>query len=133
MAKQRGGTHIQIKVGKINIGELRDPKKISLTSSTVKADVEAAPMLQTERFKKISAGKRATTNSEMSSRQVETLVALDPAAEHLLTTLDLSTLSPRGYYRLLKVGRTIADLEGKEYVSAQHLAEAFSYRLKDER
>jgi len=43
-----------------------------------------------------------------------------------------SRLSPRGYYRLLKTARTIADLENQEKVSAEHLAEAFSYRLREE-
>jgi len=43
-----------------------------------------------------------------------------------------SRLSPRGYYRLLKTARTIADLESEDKVSTEHLAEAFSYRLREE-
>ena len=57
---------------------------------------------------------------------------MESSAEEFLRMLDKSRLSPRGYYRLLKVARTIADLEEKEKVSAEHLAEAFSYRLKEE-
>jgi len=46
--------------------------------------------------------------------------------------LEKSFISARGYYRTLKVARTIADLESSEDVLLPHLAEAFRYRLKDE-
>ena len=80
----------------------------------------------------------------MSSRDTEKFVMPDDGANQFLNTLDRSSssfgaskglgarLSPRGYYRLLKTARTIADLGGEEYVKAEHLAEAFSYRLKEE-
>ena len=68
----------------------------------------------------------------MSAKQAEELIQLEPAAENFLKTFDKARLSPRGYYRLLKVARTIADLEEKEGVSENHLAEAFSYRLREE-
>ena len=68
----------------------------------------------------------------MSSKQTEEFVKFEPGAEKFLETLDKSRLSPRGYYRLLKTARTIADLENQERVSTEHLAEAFSYRLREE-
>jgi magnesium chelatase family protein len=68
----------------------------------------------------------------MSSRQVEELINLDDEAQKFLKTIEGSKLSPRSYYRLLKVSRTIADLENSTYVKPEHLAEAFSYRLKEE-
>jgi len=49
-----------------------------------------------------------------------------------MDNLAKAKLSPRGYYRLLKTAQTIADLDEKEKVSAGHLAEAFSYRLREE-
>ncbi len=61
---------------------------------------------------------------------------MDASAERFLETLeksnDKSKMSPRGYYRLLKVARTIADLDGKTAVTGGDLAEAYSYRLKVE-
>jgi magnesium chelatase family protein len=77
-------------------------------------------------------GLSIAVNAEMGSKEVERLVALDPSAETFLATLDKKKLSPRAYYRIVKVARTIADLAESERVSADHLAEAFSYRLKDE-
>ena len=85
---------------------------------------------QAERFQKFR--RKIQTNAEMSSKQVEELVDLEPAAEKFLATLDRAHLSPRGYYRLLKTARTIADLEAGERVGVEHLAEAFSYRLREE-
>jgi magnesium chelatase family protein len=68
----------------------------------------------------------------MSAREASDLVMLDAGAESFLHNIQNSHFSPRGYYRLLKVARTIADLEKKEWVSSDHLAEAFSYRLREE-
>ena len=123
---------LQIKVGKVAITELRDIRKKNPESPSLKNAIEKARWVQAERFAKLPSGRRVSTNAEMSSRQVEELANLDPAAEKFLETLDRSQLSPRGYYRLLKVARTIADLEGSDRVAAEHLAEAFSYRLKGE-
>jgi len=51
--------------------------------------------------------------------------------EFLKTALEKSMLSARGYYRLLKTARTIADLEASESVRVPHLAEALSYRIRE--
>ncbi len=122
---------LQVKVRKVNIVELREKKGYEATSPDIKTKVGNAKRRQLERFKKILGGRRIATNAEMSSRQAETLSNLDASAEHFLETLDKSKLSPRGYYRLLKVARTIADLEGQTFVTSGHLAEAYSYRLKE--
>ena len=81
-----------------------------------------------ERFKRLNI----MTNAEMSSREAQSMARLLPDAEKFLETFDKSRISPRGYYRILKVARTIADLEACKCVSAEHLAEAFSYRLREE-
>ena len=129
---------LQIKVPRVKIAELRSPafagasagkgKNFEPTSPKIKNQIEAARKIQNERFKKL----KTKTNSEMSSRQAEEMISFAPGAEKFLETLDRSRLSPRGYYRLLKTARTIADLENQEKVSAEHLAEAFSYRLREE-
>lgn len=97
-------------------------------SGKIKKNVENARKIQEHRFKKL----KIKTNAEMSSKQAEEFGALDASAEKFLSTLDKTRLSPRGYYRLLKTARTIADLEARESVSAEHLAEAYSYRLREE-
>jgi magnesium chelatase family protein len=123
---------LQIKVGKVNIAELRDITEKLAASSDIKIRVEEARLIQKKRFSKIPTNRRISVNAEMSSKQVELLARIDPSAEKFLETLEKSRLSPRGYYRLIKVARTIADLEGKEIVLTEHLAEAFSYRLREE-
>ena len=119
---------LQIKVPRVHLKELRERGREAPASPAIKKEIEAARAVQTERFKKY----KIRTNSEMSSRQVGELVAFDADAERFLETLDRARLSPRGYYRLLKTGRTIADLSGETKVAAAHLAEAFSYRLREE-
>jgi magnesium chelatase family protein len=90
--------------------------------------------IQMERFKKMKeGGEKLATNADLSARQVEQVANFDTSAKNFLETLNKSQLSPRGYYRLLKVARTIADLEESESVSAGHLAEAFSYRIREEK
>ncbi len=125
---------IQIRVPRVKIEELRikSGSEKKAQSPEVKKQVERVREIQQKRFEKLPAGRRIKTNAEMSSRQTEEMIDLEPAAEDFLKTLDKSRLSPRGYYRLLKVARTIADLEEKRTVAAEHLAEAFSYRLREE-
>ena len=68
----------------------------------------------------------------MSARQLQELVQLDEAAQDALSmALDRLGLSARAYERVLKVARTIADLDGSNKVQRQHIAEAVSYRNLD--
>ncbi len=119
---------LQIKVPRVKIAELRENTNLKPTSPEIKKRIHAIRKVQEKRFKDL----KIKTNSEMSAKQAEELIQLEPAAENFLKTFDKARLSPRGYYRLLKVARTIADLEEKEGVSEGHLAEAFSYRLREE-
>ena len=123
---------LQIKARKVALGELRDKNKDVLESPLVKMKIVAARSRQEERLRKIPDGEKLATNADLSARQIENTAGLATSAEKFLETLSKSHLSPRGYYRMLKVARTIADLEEKELVSAEHLAEAFSYRLREE-
>jgi magnesium chelatase family protein len=69
----------------------------------------------------------------MSSKDVEQLVELAPDAEDLVGSLfKKSLVSTRGYYRILKVAQTIADLAGRKRVEKTDIAEAFSYRLREQ-
>lgn len=119
---------IQIDVPRIKIEKLQeDREKILENSQKISGQVAAARQIQKERLK----NHRMLTNSEMSSKLVDKLSGLDKGAEQFVReAFDKSFISARGYYRVLKVARTIADLEGSEAVHETHLAEAFGYRLK---
>jgi magnesium chelatase family protein len=123
---------LQIKINRVPIKELKSNTNKEEINHKIKSQIEAAREIQKNRFKKINSSKKILTNSQMSSRQVEELINLDDEAQKFLKTIEGSKLSPRSYYRLLKVSRTIADLENSNYVKPEHLAEAFSYRLKEE-
>lgn len=119
---------IQIHVPRMKLENLREPKG---SSENIKETVEKAREIQRERFKR--AGVAILTNAEMSSRDCEDLVCLTWDADEFIKNIyDKSLLSTRGYYRILKTARTIADLEGVEDVSQPHVAEAYHLRLKQE-
>ncbi len=123
---------LQIKINRVPIKELKTQSTQEKLSEKIKKQVETAREIQKHRFKEIKSSKKILTNSQISSRQIEQFINLNSEAEKFLKTIENKGLSPRSYYRLLKVSRTIADLENSNYVKAEHLAEAFSYRLKEE-
>jgi len=101
-------------------------------SREVAARVAAARAVQTERYGAL--GVAARTNAEASGTVLEEVTRPDAAGLKLLRdAADAMRLSARGYHRVLKVARTLADLDGEEKVGRAHLAEALSYRaLADE-
>jgi magnesium chelatase family protein len=123
---------LQVKVKKIALNELRASNENSQESSLVRARIIAARHIQIERFKHLPQRGNLLTNADLSARQIEAVANLDTSSEKFLETVSKTYLSPRGYYRMLKVARTIADLEGENSVSAKHLSEAFGYRLREE-
>ena len=124
---------IQIEVPRVKIEELRKSNKDSSgekIGERIKSTVIEARKIQKERFSKIKP--RLHLNSEMSSKQTEELINLSKDAENFLKNiLEKSFVSARGYYRILKIARTIADLEKSEEVNGGHLAEAFQYRVRE--
>jgi len=123
---------IQIKVGRVAVEELRRgaagersdaPRTVGEEGARAKELVTRTREIQLERSAKLNAG--------MSSRETQTMATMDETARSFLDALAPSHLSPRGYYRLLKVARTIADIAGEKDISSEHLAEAFSYRLRE--
>lgn len=98
-------------------------------SHKVRARVEAAREVQRERFGKKSKIK---SNSEMGSKEIKTHCKLDTEAEQTLKlAVESMKLSARSYHRLLKIARTIADLEGSKEINKNHIAEALQYRPKE--
>lgn len=124
---------LQIKVPRIPLKELKIESK-EKTSFKIKKQIEFAREIQKQRFKQLNknSNKKILTNAQLPSRQINQFLNLDSEAEKFLNTLENKNLSPRAYYRLLKISRTIADLENSLGVKAEHLAEAFSYRLREE-
>ncbi len=121
---------LQLEVPRISFEELlkNNPQGIE---EKYREKVIQAREIQKERFSKIKP--KIFTNSEMSSKLVDELVKLDKNAENFLKQmLERSFVSARGYYRILKIAQTIADLEASLMVKKEHLAEAFQYRLKTE-
>ncbi len=96
-------------------------------SRLIKDRVTRAREIQTERFKK----EKIFTNAEMSSEKTRQCCALDDEAKKLISSaIETLNLSARSYFRLLKLARTIADLDDEPSISTAHLAEALQYREK---
>ena len=71
-------------------------------------------------------------NAQMSSKMLREMCKIDTAGQNLLkTAMDRLGLSARAYDRILKVSRTIADLDGTDDIKNEHLAEAIQYRSLD--
>ncbi|PIR44244.1 magnesium chelatase [Candidatus Wolfebacteria bacterium CG10_big_fil_rev_8_21_14_0_10_31_9] len=121
---------IQIEVPRVKVEELINKEKKVDETKNIKDKIIKARKIQKERFEKL--GKNIYLNSEMPSKLVDEIIELDNEAQKFLKNiLDKSFLSARGYYRILKTARTIADLEESEKVLTPHLAEAFQYRLRE--
>jgi magnesium chelatase family protein len=97
-------------------------------SSVIRQRVEQARQHQQKRF---SSNSGLYSNSDMGVGEIQKYCVLTPEAQQLL---DLSVrrmqLSARSYHRVLKLGRTIADLAGCDKIEVQHIAEAIQYRPK---
>ena len=118
---------IHIEVDAVPIEEITDTRP-GESSECVRQRVEGARRLQTKRF--VRAG--ITCNAQMNNKQIEELACVSDAANTLLArAAEKYALSMRGYTRLIKVARTIADLRGDEEVSAPAMAEAIQYRMLD--
>jgi magnesium chelatase family protein len=115
---------IHVQVPRVEIEKLSD-KRQSEQSSAIRGRVMAARERQAARFN----GAQMLTNADMGPREISTFVPLDTASESILAkAVQQLQLSARAYHRVLKLSRTIADLEGCDAVQANHLAEALQYR-----
>jgi len=103
--------------------------KATENSSAIRERVIRARNIQSKRYHEMPG---IFCNAQMSSRQVRQYVELDHASNLLLkNAMDKLGLSARAYDRILKVARTIADLENSVQVKAHHISEAIQYRSLD--
>jgi magnesium chelatase family protein len=115
-----------INVPKVQYEKLIQEDKEGVSIS-IKKSVEKARKIQKDRFKK------DMLNSQIGIEDVKKYCQLDNASHSLLKKyVDNGKLSARGYYRVLKVARTIADLDNSENIKYNHIAEALMYRLREE-
>ena len=120
---------IQIEVDSVPVGEIEDSGPAE-SSAVVAERVRKARQIQQERYK--DTGKFC--NAQLTNTEVKRFCTTDPEAAGLLNAaLDTFHLSMRAYQRILKVARTIADLDGKETISSDHIAEAIQYRELDQK
>lgn len=98
-------------------------------SSLIRERVKKARKVQEERFQKL--GRNIKANSEMGAKDLSTIIKLSPEVRELLDdSAARLALSARAYHRVIKIARTIADLEGSPEVKANHILEAIQYRPK---
>ena len=115
---------IHIEVPAVSYEEL-STKAPGEPSASMRERVIRARRIQQERYK----NEGITKNSDLTSPMVKKYCVLSPEAEQLMKqSFDKLDLSARGYYRILKVARTIADLAGSETVELPHITEALRYR-----
>ena len=118
---------LQVEVDGISYEELRFAPP-SEDSATIKARVEKARALQRERYK----GTGVHTNAQMTNAQMKKYCALTPDCERILeAAFKKLNMTARASARVLKVARTIADLEGSEIILVKHITEAVQYRSLD--
>jgi len=120
---------IHIDVPAVNYKELRSTAA-SESSGEIRTRVMRAREIQLRRFR--AAGEKLFSNAQMGSRQIRQFCDLSPDCERLLERAMVQQgLSARAHDRILKVARTVADLEATENISSQHIAEAIQYRTLD--
>ena len=103
-------------------------KETPESSADVKRRVDAARAIQTERF----AGTGVTCNAHMAPAMIGRFCCLDGAGEALMrSAFERMGLTARSHDRILRVARTIADLDGAEAIGPEHLAEAIQFRNTD--
>lgn len=119
---------IHIEVTPVPFEKLSEDRK-GETSVDIRKRVTQAREIQTQRF---AESDTVHYNAQMNTKQIRKYCVLDEGSKQLLkTAMERLNLSARAYDRILKVSRTIADLEGAAEVNGSHISEAIQYRSLD--
>ena len=114
-----------VEASPVSFQDLEDVSAENEDSETIRKRVLRAREIQKQRF----LGTKIRYNSKMGQNEIRKYCALgEPEREFALKIYESGGSSARGYHKVLKVARTIADLEGEERIRKIHLAEAFGYR-----
>lgn len=120
---------IHLEVPAVEVEKLTGEATGNETSAKIRQRVEKAREIQRKRF----VSGKIFANSQMSNEQVKKFCKLDEKSLALLkTAVSELGLSARGFYKTIKIARTIADLEGSVDIKLEHIAEALQYRPKRE-
>ena len=118
---------LHVEVTPVSFDELTERRK-SDSSSVIRNRVIKARKIQENRL----GSKQMYCNAQMNSRALKKHCSIDDEAIHMLKqAMDKLELSARAYDRILKVSRTIADLDGADFIKVNHVAEAIQYRSLD--
>ncbi len=121
---------LHIDVDDLDYSELHTINKLEEKSETIKERVNKARLIQLNRYK----DSKHFCNAKMTNAEMRKYCVLDEESSELMkNAFDNLKLSARAYTRILKVARTIADLDGSENIKLEHLAEAISYRTLDKK
>lgn len=116
---------LQIDVARLTEEELTNIKEKRETSAEIRARVIKARKIQEERY----SGTLIHTNSELNAKYINKFCNIDDTSKQMLKgAITKFNLSGRAYDRILKISRTIADLEGSKEISASHIAQALQFR-----
>ena len=120
---------LHVEVTPVPFSELNDNQKSSEKSESIRKRVLTAREIQSKRYNHIEG---MYANAQMSSKQLREFCRINQAGQNLLkTAIERLNLSARAYDRILKVSRTIADLDNSEDIKVEYLAEAIQYRSLD--
>lgn len=118
---------LHVNVPSINYEELKDKNVQSKSSAQMYEEVKVAVLMQEKRL-------GAVRNADMASDQVEKYCVLSVAAEQAMKfAFEKLSLSMRGYHKILKIARTIADLQSADMIEKSHIQEAIGYRSLDQK
>ena len=118
---------IYIEVPRVEFDKLSDQRQ-GESSKSIQQRVETAREVQRQRFQK----SEISANAEMRPADIRKYCLLDETGNRLIrTAMNQFQLSARAYHRILKLARTIADLDGSKQIAPQHLAEALQYRPRN--
>lgn len=119
---------IHLSVPALDYSEMSS-KSLGEPSETIRRRVLNARHIQAQRFQNMQTDENILVNSNMGPKDVEKFCQLDAQSAHILEkSVRKLGLSARAYHRILKISRTIADLDNSEKLQSKHVAEAIGYR-----